>query len=369
VFNDVTGIILAGAHPWTNSPFDSVLPRTLLPIAHRPVIWYGLSWLHRQGIREAAVCGNRETRLLQARLERHVPRNMAVSYHEDPMPRGAAGSARDAALSTTAQTFVVADGTLIPEVDLTDLLLTHQASGACVTVVVHSEEARNGNPPLREPSGIYVFSRRALESVPATGFCDIKEKLIPQLYAANERIAAYEAPATTPRVLDAFTYMAVNEWMIERLVRSGAQHDGYRKLAGGLVHRDSLIADDVALIGPVLIGPGARIKTGAVIVGPTSIGRDAVIEGGALVSRSAVWRRAVIGELATADRCIVADDAVVGAGTRAFRGVVTSDEGQIEADWVAQEHLQAQPVAAFNVNRKLTRPLFGASWFRSSAAQ
>ena len=66
-------------------------------MAHRPLIWYGLSWLHREGISDVAVCGTRETRLLEARLARHVPYGMTVSYHEDPMPRGAAGSARDAA--------------------------------------------------------------------------------------------------------------------------------------------------------------------------------------------------------------------------------------------------------------------------------
>ena len=77
VFDQTTGILLAGTHPWSNSAFD-LLPRCLLPVAHRPLIWYGLSWLHREGIREVAVCGNRETRVLQSRLARHVPSGMAV---------------------------------------------------------------------------------------------------------------------------------------------------------------------------------------------------------------------------------------------------------------------------------------------------
>ena len=145
LFNHTTGILLAGTHPWTSSAFDSLVARTLLPVAHRPVIWYGLSWLHRQGINEVAVCGTRETRLLESRLARHVPDGMTVSYHEDRLPRGAAGSARDAALATDAETFVVADGTSIPNVDLTDLLSKHHASGACVTVVVHAEARRNGD--------------------------------------------------------------------------------------------------------------------------------------------------------------------------------------------------------------------------------
>ena len=130
VYNQTAGILLAGTHPWTRSAFDSCLPRTLLPVAHRPLISYGLSWLHRQGIRDVAVCGNRESRLLQSRLAPHVPPGMIVSYHEDRMPRGAAGSARDAALATDAHTFVVADGTSIPDVDLSDVLLKHHTSAS-----------------------------------------------------------------------------------------------------------------------------------------------------------------------------------------------------------------------------------------------
>jgi NDP-sugar pyrophosphorylase family protein len=361
------GILLAGTHPWTNSAFDSLVPRTLLPVGHRPLIWYGLAWMHREGVGEVAVCGNRETRLLKARLERHVPRGLTVSYHEDPMPRGAAGSARDAASTSHADTFVVADGTLIPDVNLHELLSRHDASGACVTVVVHSESEHNGHG-RRAPGGIYVFSRRALDTVPARGFCDIKEELIPRLYAAGERIIAYDAIEEAPRVLDSSTYMAVNEWMVERLVRSSEEQDGYVRVADALVHRDAFVADDAALIGPVLIEPGARILSKAVVIGPTSIGREATIESGGVVSRSAVWRRSTIGEGATADRCVVADDAVVEAGTQTFQKVVVTPgrKSELEIDWVeAQAFLGAkEPVPG--VGARLGRLGFGAS---SAAAQ
>ena len=140
--------------------------------------------------------------------------------------------------ATEAQTFVVADGTAIPNVDLRDLLGKHQTSGACLTVVVHREARRYGSQALAVPQGIYIFDRRALDGVPAHGFCDIKEKLIPQLHSAGERVVAYETPMVTPRVLDSSTYMAVNEWMIEHLVRRGEQCEDYRRSgnASGLAH-------------------------------------------------------------------------------------------------------------------------------------
>jgi NDP-sugar pyrophosphorylase family protein len=326
--------------------------------------------MHREGISEVAVCGNRETRLLKARLERHAPGGLTVSYHQDPMPRGAAGSARDAASTSDAHTFVVADATLIPNVNLNDVLSRHHASGACVTVVVHGESERNGDLARRAPSGIYVFSRRALESVPTSGFYDIKEELIPRLHAAGQRIIAYEATEEAPRVIDSSTYMAANEWMIERLVSGRDSRGGYVKVGDALIHRDAFVADDASLIGPLVIEPGARIMSRAVVIGPTSIGREVTIESDGVVSRSAVWRRSFIGEGAMADRCVIADDAIVMAGTHAFQAVLTSErDSDSEIDWVDAQTVLGAKEPVLGVGAKLGRLVFGASWPRSAAAQ
>lgn len=361
------GILLAGTYAWSNNGFDALLPRTLLPVAHRPLIWYGLSWLHRAGIDQVAVCGNRETRLLQARLERHIPPGAQVSYHEDPMPRGAAGSARDAAAASAADTFVVADGMTIPNIDLEDLLRRHHETGACVTVVVHTEARRHNSAAVMVPSGIYVFARRAFEQVPARGFCDIKEKLIPKLYGAGERIVAYEASAPVPRVLDASTYLAVNEWTIERLAGDDEIPDGYVRSGDALVHREAIVARDASLVGPVLVGPGARIQSGAVVVGPTSIGRDVIVSANALVSRSSLWRRSCIGEGAVVDRCIVADDAVLQPGTQTFRGIAAAaPSGDTPSDWVMQKTApRREPLER---GRRLARLVFGAYRLRPPTA-
>jgi NDP-sugar pyrophosphorylase family protein len=339
-----------------------------LPVAHQPLIRYGLSWLERGEVQEIAVCGNRETSGLRSWIGEQVAPEVTVSYHQDTMPRGAAGSARDAALATTADTFVIADGTAIPSVDLRDLLATHCSSGACVTVVVHCEARPNGVPSLHVPSGVYVFARRAFDHVSERGFCDIKETLVPQLYSAGERVGAYETAAAPPRVLDSATYMAVNEWMVEHLVGKG-EGGGYITRASALVHREAFIADDAAFVGPVLIGPGARILSGAVVVGPTSVGREATVGRGVLVSRSAVWRRSVIGDQAVADRCIVADNAVIAPGAHMFRRIVTLDADARRPDSAAE--LSAYPARrlAFDIGMRRGRLLLGASSFRLPAAE
>jgi mannose-1-phosphate guanylyltransferase len=306
--DSIRGVILAGTYPWANSAFDRLLARPLVPIAHKPLISYGLAWLRAGGISRVTVCGNRQTRSLEAELGHHIPSHMTYSYLEDPMPRGAAGCIRDAAEGGDCETY----GAAVPTaVNLAELLERHATSGALATVVVSSEPGRDGTPGAVNPVGIYVLNRAALELVPPRGFFDIKEHLIPKLYRAGAMVRAHEVTEMVPRVLNAQTYLAVNAMAVESVIASNTVEPGSYRRGEALIHHDTRIAPDVVLAGPILIAQGARIDAGAVVVGPTSIGCDVVINEGAVVSRSAAWRRSIVGAGATVDLCILGDGPVL----------------------------------------------------------
>lgn len=326
-----SGIVLAGTYPWANSAFDQLSLRPLVPVAHRPLISFALSWLRGGGVRNVVVCGNRNSRGLELPVKRRYGQDLDISYIEDPMPRGAAGCARDAAMNGDSQTFVVTDGSAIPNVDLTRLLEAHQESGAVATVVVYREVIGSNESALRVPTGVYVFDRRALEPIAQHGFVDIKEHLIPRLVQQRERVRTFVADSAIPRVLDADTYLAVNDFATQTATVTGPSSDGdiYIRWGDALIHRDATIASDVVLAGPVLVGPGANLRSGAVVIGPSSIGCDVTIDEGALVSRSAIWRRAHVQAGAVVDRSIVADDAVVSSGVQAYRSIVASGRKRV----------------------------------------
>jgi hypothetical protein len=208
--HSIRGVILAGTYQRADSAFDRLLPRPLVPVAHKPLISYGLSWLQDAGVTDVTVCGNRETRTLEAELGKHVPADMTYSYREDPMPRGAAGCLRDAADGAESDVYVVTDGAAVPTgVDLPQLLERHRRSGAGVTVVVYSEPGRIGMPGISVPVGIYVVTHAALECIPPRGFFDIKEHMIPALYRSGVLVLPHRITEVVPRVLNAQTYLAV----------------------------------------------------------------------------------------------------------------------------------------------------------------
>ena len=321
----IAGIVLAGTYPWQPSAFTSVFPRPLLPIAQRPLMSYAVSWLHDAGIRDVAVCGRGETQTLRAHISPQLPGDMRVSWHEDLTPRGTAGAIRDATNTSDAELFVVVEGTAIPTVSLSQLLEAHDAAGAAITVAVHDDRRASGVTGHHVSTGIYVVNRAALDHVPALGFCDLKESLIPQLYRAGLKVGAHQVTEPAARVMDTQTYLAVDGWMIERLAAGPVPPPQYERIGLALVHRLACVAADAVLVGAVMVGPSARIESGAMVVGPCSIGRDATLEHGVIVSRSAVWRRSLIGERAVVDRTIVCDDAVVEADSENYRSVLVAD--------------------------------------------
>lgn len=308
----VWGVVLAGAYLKGRSLFERLRPRPLLPVALRPIVGHPLRWLDEAGVAGTTVCLNGASRDVRRAIEAETGPGSPIRFREDVSPRGTAGVARDAAADTAAGTFLVLNATAIPGVDPKVLLDRHRAEGAAVTLVVRRETgaAAAGLSPL----GIYVFERRVLDLVPAQGFHDIKETLLPRLHEKGGRIATFEADGPVPRVVDSETYLAANEELIPRAV-AGDVPAGFFRAGHALVHASARVAATARLVGPVMIGPGTRVGDDATIVGPAAIGAGCEIGREAVVARSVLWDRCAVGPRGMVDRCLVADGALVPAGS------------------------------------------------------
>jgi NDP-sugar pyrophosphorylase family protein len=306
----IVGIVLAGSYRSTDSGFTGLLPRPLVPIAQTPLIAYVLRWLQASDVERVKVCTNGHAQMIGRHLTPVITMSLAVEYIEDSTPRGPAGCARDAALSSEAETFVVVDATVIPVLDLQSVLDAHARSGAAVTTVVHQQPmCRTTGAPVVTPAGIYVFSRRAFDAVSHAGFQDIKEHLIPTLRRRHDRVAAYVAPDISPRVINAETYLAVNHWMIEQIPGNPVLFEDLDTVITGDVvsHTSAAVHPGATIIGPVVFGSGVSVGAGATVIGPSSIGAGTHIGERAIVSRSVIWNDCSIGHDSFVDQAVIAN--------------------------------------------------------------
>jgi mannose-1-phosphate guanylyltransferase len=314
----IVGIVLAGSHHWGDGVFERVLRGPLLPVAHTPLIEYPLQWLRDAGVRSAILCANSATRSLKTVLGDSSGDSLTLQYFEDHEPRGPAGCARDAALMSNAEQFVVIEGTIVPTLDFDAMMTAHRASGAAATVVVEFDRRRRGMASgiQRQPAGIYVFERSALLSVAEHGYQDIKEGLLGRLSASGAHATMHEVRGLSAKVLDYSSYAAVSRWLVSRSVERPAFLAHYERIGDGLHHPSAVVHPTARLVGPVLLAAGARIEQHAVVVGPASIGQRSIIGAGALVSRSFIWDDCVVGAEAIVDSSVLADRCHVPAGER-----------------------------------------------------
>lgn len=301
----IHGIILAGAHRWPESALDRVCAGPLLPIVGRPLIWYVVEGLHRSRTDGITICGNSCSNSISACLERANPTAWGLRYYEDPMPRGPAGCARDAALASDAQVFIIVEGTLVPRAGLDALLKAHLASGAALTVAVHPHDTAHAAGGL-EPAGAYVASREALEQVPAHGYQDIKESWIPALHRAKRKVLPWVIPGTDcVRVSGFGGYLAATAWSIETAAVSDYRHRGYTRTGDAWIHRTAQVARSARLSGSCLVGANVRIADGVSIVGPCVLGPGTRVGPASVLSRVIAWPRCDIGKGAILSECLL----------------------------------------------------------------
>ncbi len=326
-------IVLAGSHYWGSGTFERTLRGPLLPVGQQPLISYPLRWIAAAGIGSATVCAGPATDAVRARFGATGAAGVALDYYVDETPRGPAGCARDAALATTAERFVLVDGSLLPTLDLRALLAAHIESEAVATTVVEIDRRRmaiGGERPAT-PGGVYIFERDVLESVPALGFQDIKQGLLERLYSLGVKVVVREVPGVSPRILDFATYASVNSWVISTASDRGEPFGAWRRLGEALVHPTARVHPRARLIGPMLIGPDAQVDEGAVLVGPLSLGAGSHVEADAVLTRSVTWERCSIGAGAIVDACLLGDGAAVAPGESASGAVIVDERDAFDA--------------------------------------
>src|SRR3569833_1509894 len=308
----VCGIVLAGSHHWGDTSFERMFRGPLLPVAQVPVICYPLGWLRDGGVLEARICANSMTVPVRQYLGTGDRLSLSQDYYEDHSPRGPAGCARAAAAMSNAETFVVGEGSMIPTVELADLLDAHRTSGAAATIVVEVDRRRRAieGAELRLPGGIYVLNRSVLETVAKSGYQDIKEGLLERLYKTGNPVMTYELSGVSPRVLDYPTYASVNRWLTAKAVENQTYLANYVRVGDALIHPTAEVDPTARLVGPVVVGPHASVGEVAMVGGATTIGRGSVVAAGALVSRAIIWSNCWVGAKAVVDDTLLADHCI-----------------------------------------------------------
>jgi mannose-1-phosphate guanylyltransferase len=315
-------LILAGGEGTRLRPLTYTMPKPVLPLAGRPHIAYVIDWLVRHGVDDVIVsCGFLAEGMRTALAE--LEPGVKIRYAEEPDPRGTAGAIRFAE-DLLADRFLVLNGDVLCDLDLTALIAQHERTEAQATIALYPVEDPTGYGLIHrhadgeitefrekpEPdqidtdeinAGTYLLERSVLERIPPDRAVSIERDVFPRLIGEGLygiRLEGYWIDIGTPaRFLDA--NWDILEGRVETVVRE--QLDGATMLGEGCE-----VSPDAELRPPCVLGRHCEIRSGAVIersvlldgcsVGEGARLTDSILSGGVTVEPGAELDGAAIGE-------------------------------------------------------------------------
>lgn len=323
-------VVLVGGFGTRLRPLTNDVPKPMLPIGHVPMIERLVNRLARGGVTDVVLALGFKPEPFMAAFPDSRCGDVELTYAVEPEPLDTGGAIRFAAeFAGIDSTFVVANGDVLTDLDVAELIDAHRTSNASATlhligvedpsafgVVDLDDPGATGRGPIRqfvekpargtEPSnlinaGTYVFEPSVLDLIPAGERVSIERDTFPKLVAAG----SIHGVATNDYWIDAGVpdlYRAANLDLLghERV------HDSCEPIAAG------------ASVDPGATVMNCIVGDGAVIEGGTTTVVDSVILPGAFVGRGAqVESSIVMGRIeadATVIEAIIGADGVVEAG-------------------------------------------------------
>src|ERR1700689_5138224 len=129
----VQAVILVGGQGTRLRPLTSTMPKPIVPLVDRPFISYMLEWLREHGIEDVIMsCGFLATSVREV-LGDGSDLGLSLRFFEEPAPRGTAGAVK-LAEPMLDERFLMLNGDVLTDIDLTAQIAQHEASGARATL-------------------------------------------------------------------------------------------------------------------------------------------------------------------------------------------------------------------------------------------
>lgn len=325
-------VVLVGGFGTRLRPLTLSTPKQMLPVVDRPMIERVVAHLGAHGVTDAILSlGYRPDAFIGAYPD-DLCAGVRLHYAVEPEPLDTAGAVRFAAEAASIDSrFLVVNGDVLTDLDITDLWTRHRASGAEATIALTrvDDPSRYGVVPIGdEPHGVvrefvekpppgeapthwinagtYVLEPSVIDRIPAGRPVSIERRTFPELVDDGSLWAlqsdAYWIDAGTPA-----SYLRAQLDLIDGT--RGAE----AAIAPGVVVGDGAEISDSVVMDGAAVGARSRV-TGSVLLPGATVGSDAGIDG------SIVGPHAVVGDGAHLDGLTVLGDGVVVAGGTVLGG-------------------------------------------------
>jgi mannose-1-phosphate guanylyltransferase len=342
-------LILAGGEGTRLRPLTSTVPKPVVPLAGRPFISYMIEWLRGHGVDDVILgCGFMADGV-RGVLGDGESLGVRLRYLEEPRPLGTGGALKFAE-ELLDERFLMLNGDVLTDIDLTAQLEQHSRTGARATLALIAVEdpsayglvrraedcsvtefVEKPGPEQRElaliNAGAYILEREILGGMaPAGTNISIERDVFPTL--VGNGLFGYEASGYWMDIGTPDRYLQGTYDILEgNVLTSVGRRLGDSRLVavdGGRI--------EGRVVAPVLVGPDCSLARGSVVGDRSVLGQGVSVGEGAHVECSVLLDGCVIGSgsvirgsilgagVEIGDRCRVEGGVVLGAGVKIGSG-------------------------------------------------
>lgn len=299
-------MILSAGYGTRLWPLTEDRTKPAIPILGKPLVGYVAEYLAAFGCREIIVNLHHRPESVRAALGDGSRFGVKLNYIEEPVILGTSGALDNARELLGDLTFIVINGKIITDIDLSAALQTHRNTNALATLVLLPNIKRerfslvkigdglvqgfgampevvavDADSPLMF-TGIQILEPRIFDYIPHGVFSHSTTDVYPQAIEKGERIAAHVGEGQWYELSTIRRYLEISlKLLAERglSVYSGARSE----IPQDAEVSDSILWDDVR-VGPgarvhrAILGDGVRIREGEVIENATVV-RSVLIAG------------------------------------------------------------------------------------------
>ena len=343
-------MILAAGLGTRLRPLTEDISKPMVPIVNRPVMEHIVALLSRHDFKDIYVNLHYYPDVITRHFADGAKWGVSIAYSYEEELLGTAGGVKKLEKELAEDTFLIISGDALTDIDLTSLMEYHKGHGAIATLVVTPVEDpskygvvitddRNRitgfqEKPSREEarshvanSGIYVFEPEVLEMLPSGSFYDFGSQLFPRFLEENIDFYGYVHDDYWNDVGSFEEYKAGNfDALTGKVdVRIPGVHIGEDVWIG----EDTVIEEEVVMVGPICIGSNCHVKKGARLFGPLVVGDRTVIDEGATLYRGIKWGDSYIGKDAHLMDSIVGIEAEIGERAAVLSDTVVGHRSRI----------------------------------------
>jgi len=296
-------IVLSAGYGTRLWPLTEDRTKPAIPILGKPLVGYVAEYLAGHGIDEIVVNLHHRPESVHRALGDGSRFGVKLHYVEEPVILGTSGALDNTRSFFEHETFVVVNGKIITDIDLSAAVETHRKSNALATLVllpnarrerfsvIETEDGRIkgfGGMPVDSGSdtaplmftGIHIMEPRILEYVPRGVFSDSVIDVYPKAIANGEILAAHVASGKWRELSTLKRYLDISVELLREAGKtfvSGANSN----ISPSATVSDSILWDNVE------VGASARLSR-AVLADNVKIGAGESVENAVVVPRSLV---------------------------------------------------------------------------------